>query len=112
MEDRDKKIIRRICEHIDAVKDYCKNVKDSEAFMKNKMLMEASIFNIMQIGELIKEELSEETKKSVTSIPWQQIYGLRNRIVHGYSSVKPEMVWGIITEDLPNLKKELEELIG
>lgn len=92
MNDRDRKIICRICEHIKAVTEYCRNVNDSEEFMNNKMLMEASIFNIMQIGELIKEELSEEAKTSITSIPWQQIYGLRNRIVHGYSSVKPEMV--------------------
>ena len=51
------------------------------------MRVEATVFNLMQIGELAKESLGDDVKKVITTVPWQQIYGLRNRIVHGYSGV-------------------------
>ena len=46
------------------------------------MLVEATVFNLMQIGELSKAALSDEVKMQFSSIPWTQLYGMRNRIVH------------------------------
>ena len=56
------------------------------------MRVEATVFNLMQIGELAKESLGDDVKKEITTVPWQQIYGLRNRIVHGYSGVNMQIV--------------------
>ena len=56
------------------------------------MRVEATVFNLIQIGELAKEELDDVTKARIKAIPWQQIYGLRNRIVHGYSGVNMQIV--------------------
>ena len=56
----------------------------------------------MQLGELAKQSLSEEAKHQITSIPWQQIYGLRNRIVHGYAGVNMQIVWDTVKYDKPN----------
>ena len=46
------------------------------------MRVEATVFNLMQIGELAKASLSDAAK-AAPGIPWKQIYGLRNRVVHG-----------------------------
>ena len=73
------------------------------------MRVEACVFNLMQIGELAKTSLSEEIKEEIKTIPWKQIYGLRNRIVHGYAGVEMKIVWDTIREDLPSLKKELDK---
>ncbi|WP_295093702.1 HepT-like ribonuclease domain-containing protein [Ruminococcus sp.] len=62
----------------------------------------------MQIGELAKQSLSDEAKAQIKTIPWKQIYGMRNRIVHGYSGVNMLIVWDTIHDDLPELKKELQ----
>ena len=71
------------------------------------MRVEATVFNLMQIGELAKEALDDETKAKIKTIPWQQIYGLRNRIVHGYSGVSMQIVWDTVHDDIPALHDEI-----
>ena len=66
----------------------------------------------MQIGELAKESLSEEMKSQITTISWKKIYGMRNRIVHGYEGVEMRIVWDTIKMDLPLLKLALEKHIN
>ncbi len=73
------------------------------------MRVEACVFNLMQIGELAKTSLSDDMKQQITTIPWKQIYGMRNRIVHGYSGVNMRIVWDTIHDDLPALVKELKQ---
>ena len=73
------------------------------------MLVEACVFNLMQIGELAKTALSDEAKERITTIPWKQLYGMRNRIVHGYSGVDMTIVWDTIRHDLPILIGEIEK---
>jgi len=65
----------------------------------------------MQVGELAKTSLSDEFKAEIKSIPWKQLYGMRNRIVHGYDGVDMQIVWDTISEDLPKLKDEIQNLI-
>lgn len=71
------------------------------------MLVEATVFNLMQIGELAKESLSDEAKEQITTIPWNQLYGMRNRIVHGYSGINLNIVWDTISQNIPKLREEL-----
>ena len=78
-----------------------------EDFEADSMLVEATVFNLMQIGELSKTSLSDAVKDSIPSIPWKQIYGLRNRIVHGYDGVDMRIVWDTISEDIPRFRAEL-----
>ena len=73
------------------------------------MLVEACVFNLSQIGELVKN-VDDEYKKEQLGIPWHQLYGLRNRIVHDYEGVNLKLVWEIIEADLTDLKLELEKL--
>ena len=73
------------------------------------MRVEACVFNLMQIGELSKTALSDEAKAGITTIPWKQLYGMRNRIVHGYSGVDMRIVWDTIHDDLPVLQDEIKQ---
>lgn len=73
------------------------------------MRVEACVFNLMQIGEFAKTALSNEAKSEIVTIPWKQLYGMRNRIVHGYSGVDMRIVWDTIHDDLPVLQKEIEK---
>ena len=75
------------------------------------MRVEACVFNLMQIGELSKVSLSDEAKAKISSIPWNQLYGMRNRIVRGYDGVEMTIVWDTIANDLPVLKLELEKYL-
>ncbi len=103
----DEKTLIAINKHIRSIMEYCKACDDLDSFIANSMLVEACVFNLMQIGELAKSELSDECKGEIKTIPWNQLYGMRNRIVHGYSGVKLRIVWDTIKEDLPALHKEI-----
>ena len=75
------------------------------------MCVEATVFNLMQIGELAKTSLSEDIKIRFSAIPWRQVYGLRNRIVHGYDGVNMQIVWDTVSEDIPKLNGQLQRII-
>ena len=108
METKDKQVLNKIYEHICSVLKYCEGCKKLDDFLSDSMRVEACVFNLMQIGELAKQSLSDEAKAQIKTIPWKQIYGMRTRIVHGYSGVNMLIVWDTIHDDLPELKKELQ----
>ena len=111
MENKDKQVLKKINGHICSVLKYCGQCRTLEEFQTDSMRVEACVFNLMQIGELSKFSLSDELKTEIKSIPWKQLYGMRNRIVHGYSGVDMRIVWDTISDDLPILKKELEKYL-
>ena len=88
---------------------YCKDCTSLSDFEANPMRVEATVFNLMPIGELAKNSLSDAAKEAFPAIPWRQIYGMRNRIVHGYSGVELRIVWDTVSEDIPRLRRELEK---
>lgn len=111
MEAKDRQVLEKINRHISAVLDYCRDCTLLEEFESNSMRVEACVFNLMQIGELAKTALSDEAKASIATIPWKQLYGMRNRIVHGYSGVDMRIVWDTISDDLEPLKAEIEKYL-
>lgn len=111
MDNKDKQIFRKIYSHIESVIRYCDTCLTLEDFQSDTMRMEACVFNLMQIGELAKTSLTDEFKANITTIPWKQLYGMRNRIVHGYSGVDMRIVWDTIHEDLPLLKEEINKFL-
>ena len=108
MNEKDKQVLQKIYQHLTAVLTYCEACDTLETFQENSMRVEACVFNLMQIGELAKISLSEEAKAEISTIPWKQLYGMRNRIVHGYSGVDMRIVWDTISSALPQLRQEIE----
>ena len=80
--------------------------------MDNRMLQEACIFNLLQIGELSKLGLDEGFVVSYPHIPWRQMYGMRNRLVHDYEGIRLQIVWETISTDFPSLKTSLEAILA
>lgn len=111
MDNKDKKVLEKLCKHIEATLLYCKNCRSLQDFEADSMRVEACVFNLMQIGELAKTALSDSAKEEIQSIPWNQLYGMRNRIVHGYDGVEMTIVWDTIKFDLPVLKEELAKYL-
>ena len=107
MENKDYQVLNKIYHHIDSILNYCEDCETLSEFQQNDMRVESCVFNMLQIGELAKAALSDEAKNQISTIPWKQIYGMRNRIVHGYEGVEMKVVWTTIREDLPLLKAEL-----
>ncbi len=54
----------------------------------------------------------DEDRARCPGIPWEDVVGFRNRIVHGYDSVNFDIVWAIIQNDLPSLICELDRIVS
>ena len=107
---RSQKIILKIIVHIDSILQYTNDI-DYNQFMNNSMMVEASVFNLSQIGELVTK-LDKDYIANHPEIPWLKIRGLRNRIVHDYEGVNLILIWEIIANDLKSLKEKLVMLIA
>lgn len=105
-------VLEKMLQHINSILKYCSGCHSRQEFEMDSMRVEATVFNLMQLGELAKESLDDTTKEQLSAIPWHQIYGLRNRIVHGYSGVNMQIVWDTVGTDLPALKAELEAFLA
>lgn len=112
MNSKDLQVLQKLIKHGEAICAYCEPYVTLEAFQENTMCVEATVFNLMQIGELAKFSLSEEAKQRIRAIPWPQLYGMRNRIVHGYDGVNMTIVWDTIKEDIPVLLVQLKRAVG
>lgn len=103
-------ILRKMLAYTTKVVDYCSQYT-YDLFIADSVMVEACVFNLSQLGELCRLVDNGYTL-SHPQIPWREMYGLRNRIVHDYDGVNLQLVWQIIKEDLPDLQKELQLLIG
>ena len=62
------------------------------------------------IGEAASK-VSAEIRTQYGAIPWQDISGMRNRLIHAYFDIDLDVVWTTVTKDLPLLKTELETIL-
>ncbi len=89
---------------IDDLKFIIKHMEDvnEEDLGENEVLLDSMMFRLIQISENAKS-LSEEYKDNISDIPWSDIYGLRNRIVHDYGNVDLGIIFSTLKDDIPEL---------
>ena len=59
------------------------------------------------IGEAATK-VSQSVRDGMSEIPWREIIGMRNRLIHGYAAVDRDIIWTVVTEDLPSLIASLQ----
>ena len=79
-------------------------------FQKDLKTKRAIERNIEIIGEAVNRILKVKPEFQLTNT--RKIVDTRNRISHGYDSVSEDIVWSIIVRDIPNLEKEIEQLLN
>jgi len=84
-----------------------------EVFLANALVQDAVLRNIEILGEATKNvlEYSPEFGTSHPEIPWIDIYGMRNRIAHGYFFVNLDLVWSVVSVRLPELRPMISHLM-
>ncbi len=89
---------------IDDLKFIIRHMEDvnEEDLGENEVLLDSMMFRLIQISENAKS-LSEEYKDNISDIPWSDIYGLRNRIVHDYGNVDLGIIFSTLKDDIPEL---------
>ena len=109
MKSKDSIILAKIINYIDELNDFIAGY-DQKTFNNDKKTINACVFNLSQIGELAGK-ISKEIIQKNPQIEWQGLKSLRNRIVHDYEGVNLTMIWGFLTEELNELKKQISEII-
>ena len=89
---------------IDRVLDYIGN--DKEAFYQSTLVQDAVIRNLQIMAES-SQRMSDDLKSQFPSIPWREIAGFRNILVHDYLGIDCDAIWSVVEQDLPELKKVL-----
>ena len=108
--DKDIRIIKQIIEHIEnALKTQKRFGGDYSVFVSDKDYFNSVCMSLLQIGELANH-LTEEFTAVQTDIPWRNIIGLRNVVVHGYGQLDIEIVWTTLTEDVPVLYQKCKAI--
>lgn len=73
------------------------------------MLLSAIIRELEIIGEA-GNMISEDFKIKHSQIPWKDLIGMRNRLIHAYFDVNLDIVWKTVSEDVPDLLKEFQKI--
>ena len=84
---------------------------DYQDFEGNQMLADAVVRRFEIIGEATKR-LSREFRQAHPAVPWEDIAGMRDRVIHGYDTVDWQVVWKAVQESLPELVVILEAIIA
>lgn len=105
---RNNIIVSKMIDYIDKIFSYS-NGLDYSSFSKNSLIVDACVFNLSQLGELTTK-LDKDFILNYSDIPWNEMRGLRNKIVHDYEGVNLKLVWEIVSEDLPQLKDKLKNI--
>lgn len=98
-----------ILKAIDKIKRY-RGKKDFKAFAADDLVVDAVLRNLELIGEAAKH-IPEKAKESYPDMKWKEIAGMRDKLIHDYFGVDPELVWKVITEDMLEFEKKVKDIL-
>ena len=100
----DKVFIQNILECIVKIETYTNSGK--EEFMSSSIIQDAVIRNLEIIGEATKK-ISHQVKDKNQEIPWRQMAGLRDVLIHDYMGISLKIVWNVVQNEIPPLKIQI-----
>lgn len=100
--------IEHILYAISKIEDFTSSMARSQ-FDKNELVQDAVIRNIEIIGEASKR-VSDDFKANHSEIPWREMAGMRDKLIHDYMGVDLDVVWRTIEIDIPELHRLLKKI--
>ena len=85
--------------------------EDSREELADDRVLQLALTRLMEIVGEAANRFSQETQQAHPKIPWPQIIGMRNRLVHGYDVVDYDLLWDTVNNDLPPLIIALKEIV-
>ena len=103
-----KERLRDILEAIAAIERHLN--RDKVAFERDELLQTWFLRHLQIIGEAVRA-LPDDVRALAPEIPWPEIIGMRNVLVHGYFAIDTDIVWDAASRDVPALGPALERLL-
>jgi uncharacterized protein with HEPN domain len=99
-------------ESLDRITEYTSGLKEDE-FLASHLVQDAVVRNIGIVDEAAKQllDIAPEFSSKHPEIPFAHVYSMRNRVIHGYSSVDPAVVWDVVQLDAPALRKQIAAVV-
>ncbi len=107
MTDRDRLFLGHIVAAIDDIAAF--TTEGREVFLRDRKTQSAVIRQLEIVGEAVKR-LSAELTTAHPDVPWRQIAGARDRLIHGYFTVDLDAVWAMVERDLPVLGSRIRHI--
>lgn len=93
--------------------------KEARSFIENKSRnsldsdrqLELALVKCIEIIGEAANQITDESRKDLAQIPWANIIGMRNRLIHAYFDINRDILWTTVNEDLPALIAELEKTV-
>ncbi len=105
----DQVYLRHILDAVEKIETYLGS-QTYEFFSNNDMMIDAVVRELEIVGEATSH-LSNQLRASHPEIPWRDAIDMRNFLIHEYFGVRTHVVWDTCKEDLPKLKKLIDDLI-
>ena len=106
---RDDAYLSDILEAVQRILGYTQKISYSE-FMEDTKTQDAVLRNLQVLGEATKK-LSISLRRREPLVPWKEMTGLRDKIVHEYFGINYDIVWAIVTQDIPALQPHIEAIL-
>jgi uncharacterized protein with HEPN domain len=100
--------LAQILERIARIEDFTAMGKTS--FLNNPLIQDAVIRNLEVIGEASRR-VGSAYQVAHPEIPWREMSGLRNILVHDYESVNLEKIWQVVEKELPSVKDTVKKML-
>ena len=105
---RDRECLAHIRNAIEKINRYLTGKRESD-FMADELIQDGVMRNLEIIGEAVNK-LSRELKSFHEDVPWHEISGMRNRLIHGYMDVNLQIVWDTVAKILPEFLATIQEI--
>ena len=107
---RDERVyLQHILDAIARIDEYLTGI-DETRFHQTNLVQDGVIRQLEIIGEATKQ-VSPETRAQYPQIPWQDVAGMRDKLIHHYFGVDLDVVWLTVKEDLPFLKEIVGQIL-
>lgn len=102
------------------INDILENMRDAEQFtegmsyeqfLTDKKTWNAVLRSIEVIGEATKN-IPDDVRASYPQVPWKEMAGMRDKVIHFYFGVDREVVWLVVKERIPALRPSIEQILG
>lgn len=107
---RDQDYLEHIRDAIGKIRRYVAGKSEAD-FMADDLVQDGVIRNLEIIGEAVTK-LSPELKTTHSDVPWGEIAGMRNRLIHGYINVNLQIVWDTVEKVLPDFLAKVTDIQG